>query len=227
MFAKHSPAAVILGSALLLGLGMHGAKAAPMLCTSTITLPGGNGFVDDFLLTPGVCVQTLDVTFGAFALTGLPADGRVGFNTTNIGSPLVAQHTVSFNDNFQPLTTYSMSYSAQITSGSNVFKALNADFTQTGGTSTLDVLTTPHGVGSIDWTKVVQVGSGPDLITYGGNQLLVITNTLIDNGSVSSVTNNLVENRAVGIPEPASLVLLGAGMIGLLTLRRRTVRATA
>lgn len=105
-----------------------------MLCTSTITLPGGNGFVDDNLLTPGVCVQTLDVTFGAFAIGGLPADGRAGFNTTNIGSPLVAQHTVSFNDNFQPLATYTMSYTAAILSGPSVFKSLNSDFTQTDGT---------------------------------------------------------------------------------------------
>ena len=82
-------------------------------------------------------------------------------------------------------------------------------------------------MGSIDWIKIVQIGSGPDLITYGGNQLLVISNTLIDNGSVSSVTNNLLDNRAVTITESASLALLGAGMIGLLAFRRRAGRASA
>jgi hypothetical protein len=214
----------ILGTTLFLGMGLYGgvAYAQPIGCTSTITLAGGNGFVNDSSLTAGVCVQTADAIFGAFNIADLPAGGRVAFNTTNVGSPAVGNHGIAFNENFNPGTTYTMDYSVEIGLGTNTFVSLNGDFTQNSGTSTLIKTTTPTGTGSIDWTKVASVGSGPDLVTYSpGATELAIVDTLTDNGSITSVSNDLIENKAVTVSEPATIALLGTGLLSLMLVGRR------
>lgn len=205
------------------------AVAAPIVCTSTIVLSGaGNGFEADSSLGAGVCVQTLDAVFGNFNLADLPAGGSVDFNVTNVGSPAVAYHGISFNDNYTSGLTYTLGYSVEILTGSNLFNNLDSDFTQTNGTSTLKVTSTEAGMGSIDWTKVGAVGSGPNLITYTpGFTRLDITDVLTDGGAVSAITNNVIENKPVTVFEPQSAAILVSGMAGLILLRRKQKQSVA
>jgi len=224
---KYGPIEKLLGlctaSCAALGLYSTPALAGPLTCTSTIVLSGaGNGFEADSSLGTGVCVQTADATFGNFNLAGLPAGGSVDFNVTNVGAPAVAYHGISFNDNFAAGTTYTMSYAVEITQGSNLFDELNADFTQTNGTSSLNTTTSQAGTGSIDFTKVGTQANGPDEKQYSpGFRVLDVKDVLVDGGSVSAISNDAIENKQVDIFEPQSAAVLLTGMAGVIFLSRR------
>ena len=219
-----------LGVAFIAGLCGTAAQAAPIVCNNTIVLGGnGDGFVNDSQLTAGTCVQTANAIFGNFAISDLPSGGRVGFNVTNFGDPLQAYLGISFNDNYEAGNIYTANYSVEITSGKALFTALNGDFTQNNGTSTLVTTTTQAHQGQIDWTKVGALGSGPDLITFSpGYVRLNISNTLTDGGSVTSIANDAIENKPVNVAEPASIALLGTGVLCMMAFgrRMRTIRAS-
>lgn len=229
------------GAVLLLGTALcsTAARAGPAFtCTSTIVLAGGNGVVANTKLGTGVCVQTLDALFGDFSIGTLPTTGTVAFNVTNSGTPNVAHHGVSFNDNFAEGKTYTADYEVDILAGSNLFKELDADFTQSnGGPSTLTTTTTEPDAGSIDFTKTTSAGgtvseTGTDQMTYTpGFSQLDVSNKLVDSGSDSAILDTAIENApavltsSIKVPEPISATLLGTAIVGFVALRRRK-RAT-
>ena len=220
--------AISFGAALLLGTMLNGGAANAFTCSSTITLPGGSGFVEDSSITSGVCVQTLDALWGNFNITDLPPGGNIGFNLTNSGTPLVAHHGISFNANYLATTTYDVSFAVEVNSGTNLIANLDSDFTQATGTSTLVTTSIPAGTGTIDISKTGSSASGPDSITYNPNvQAITVGDMLTDGGADSAILSTVIESGLANVPEPTSMAILGTALFGLgLVCRRRKVAWT-
>lgn len=193
-------------------------QAAPV-CTSTITLPGGDGTILDSALVGGVCVVSGDKIYGTFNGGNLPVGGSVTWSFNAVAM----QDSIQFSNSFINGTVYTYSYEvATFGITSNFISQIRIDIDQTaGGPTSLAVIPNVPPSPPVSISKTMNVVSGNDVGNYTAAQNiqdLTVTSVFSDGaGSDASATlNTWVEQpQQVAVPEPASAQTLLLALTGL------------
>jgi hypothetical protein len=197
------------------------ASTTALNCTNTIPVVGTTGFVLSSQITSGTCVEVGDKLYGDFNFGNLPAGGLLTFSSNSA----LNRTSLTFTFGFVPGTAYTFGYQVEVTNPADAITGVSADVIQSvGGPSSLTATVMPTGTGAINFTKTGNVPSGTNEITFTTAQRVMDLTVVNENftkgitSDASAVLNSIEQTR---VPEPASIVLLGSGMLGLASFRRR------
>ena len=217
-------AKVVLVFAAVLALPLFAAQpAGAVACSSVATISawaalGSTGCVDD---------DKLYVFLNNGPDTALPGTSTFAVGTI-LQPPSGASHTVAFGfgTTLAP-GTYSIEYSVTITSVGPTFGTVSIDTTVPGssapGVTGVKNITNSTGTNVIsDLTSTDGNPGGPENFPAGLTFIDVSeVFTVPTGGIISGATNTYTEVNVPQAPAPASLILLGLGLVGAGALRRK------
>lgn len=224
---------VTLVAGTIVSLFAGQAQAGPAFCTSmTMPVTSGQSVDETFLLTPGNCVLAGDKFFGGFTVGGSElGTGSVAF----IFAATPGNVTIGFNGVIDPNKTGTLAYTVAVDPALSkgwMITDVEKDFTLNAAipgaiasatlTGTTNPLTSPAV--NIDCTRKVNPSSStcPETATFAAMSELTIDETITTgaNAIVTALTDTISQTPPA-IPEPATLLILASGLLGMSWLCRR------